>query len=266
MEKALSQHAELLTSVPYALEVEGVCFSYEKTEVLKDVSFRLKQGEFLGIIGPNGGGKTTLVKLMLGLLRPDRGTIKVLGMEPNTASRRVGYVPQSMDLSSSFPISVREVAFMGRLSRARIGKRYTREDEEKVRRVLDKVGMWQHRDKLIGKLSGGQKQRVFIARALATDPEILFLDEPTASVDPEFQVNLYDILEELNKRVTIVVITHDIGVVSSYMKSIACVNKHFIFHEGSHITQEMIDMAYQCPVDLIAHGLPHRVLHTHEET
>jgi zinc transport system ATP-binding protein len=265
MEQALSQNAEPFTSVPYALEVEGVCFSYEKTEVLKDVNFRLKQGEFLGIIGPNGGGKTTLVKLMLGLLHPDRGTIKILGMEPNAASHRVGYVPQSMDLSRSFPISVMEAAFMGRLSRSRIGKRYTREDKEKVRQVLEKVGMWQHRNKLMGKLSGGQKQRVFIARALATDPEILFLDEPTASVDREFQVNLYDILEELNKRVTIVVITHDIGVVSSYMKSIACVNKHFIFHEGSHITQEMIDMAYQCPVDLVAHGLPHRVLRTHEE-
>ena len=154
---------------------------------------------------------------------------------------------------------------MGRLSRSGIGKRYTREDREKARQALEKVGMWAHRHKHIGKLSGGQKQRVFIARALATDPEILFLDEPTASVDPEFQVNLYDILEELNKRVTIVVITHDIGVVSSYMKSIACVNKHFIFHEGSHITQEMIDVAYQCPVELVAHGLPHRVLHTHRE-
>jgi zinc transport system ATP-binding protein len=265
MEQALSPITETMPDVPYALELEKVCFSYEKTEVLKDVSFCLKQGEFLGIIGPNGGGKTTLVKLMLGLLRPERGKIRILGMEPNAASRRVGYVPQSMDLSRSFPISVLEVAFMGRLSRARIGNRYTREDEEKVRQALEKVGMWEHRRKLIGKLSGGQKQRVFIARALATDPEILFLDEPTASIDPEFQVNLYDILEELNKRVTIVVITHDIGVVSSYMKSIACVNKHFIFHEGSQITQKMIDMAYQCPVDLIAHGMPHRVLHTHGE-
>lgn len=265
MEQALSQNADSLTSMPYAMELEGVCFSYEKTEVLKDVSFRLRQGEFLGIIGPNGGGKTTLVRLMLGLLRPDRGKIRILGQEPNAASRRVGYVPQSMDLSRAFPISVMDVALMGRLARARMGKRYTREDEEKVRQVLEKVGMWEHRRKHIGKLSGGQKQRVFIARALATDPEILFLDEPTASVDPEFHVNLYDILEELNKRVTIVVITHDIGVVSSYMKSIACVNKHFIFHEGSHITQDMIDMAYQCPVELVAHGMPHRVLPTHKE-
>jgi zinc transport system ATP-binding protein len=261
----LSQNADSMTSVPYAIEVEKVSFSYEKTEVLKDVNFRLKQGEFLGIIGPNGGGKTTLVKLLLGLLRPDRGRIRILGEEPHAASRRVGYVPQSMDLSRSFPISVKEVALMGRLSRDRIGKRYSREDEDKVRQVLEKVGMWEYRHKLIGKLSGGQKQRVFIARALATDPEVLFLDEPTASIDPEFQVNLYDILQDLNKAVTIVVITHDIGVVSSYMKSIACVNKHFIFHEGSQITQEMIDMAYQCPVDLVAHGMPHRVLHSHGE-
>ncbi len=265
MEQARSQNADPLTSVPYSIEVEDVCFSYEKAEVLKDVSFRLKQGEFLGIIGPNGGGKTTLVRLLLGLLRPDRGKIRILGEEPNAASRRVGYVPQSMDLSRAFPISVMDVALMGRLARARMGVRYTREDEEKVRQVLEKVGMWEHRGKLIGKLSGGQKQRVFIARALATDPEILFLDEPTASVDPEFQVNLYDILEELNRQVTIVVITHDIGVVSSYMKSIACVNKHFIFHEGSHITQDMIDMAYQCPVELVAHGMPHRVLPIHKE-
>ncbi len=265
MEEAVSQNIDKLTSGPYAIELQGVSFSYEKAEVLRDVSFSLKQGEFLGIIGPNGGGKTTLVKLMLGLLRPDRGKIRILGMEPNAASHRVGYVPQSLDLSRSFPISVMDVALMGRLSRSGIGKRYSRADEEKARQVLEKVGMWEHRRKLIGKLSGGQKQRVFIARALATDPEILFLDEPTASVDPEFQVNLYDILEELNKHVTIVVITHDIGVVSSYMKSIACVNKHFIFHEGSHITQDMIDMAYQCPVELVAHGMPHRVLPTHKE-
>ncbi|MFH1122198.1 MAG: ABC transporter ATP-binding protein [Pseudomonadota bacterium] len=249
----------------YAIEFKNVWFSYDKTEVLKDISFSLKQGEFLGIIGPNGGGKTTLLKLMLGLLKPDRGQIRILGEEPNDASHRVGYVPQDTDFSRSFPISVIEVALMGRLSRARIGRRYSKDDREKTRRVLETVGMWEYRHRPIGKLSGGQRQRVFIARALATDPEILFLDEPTASVDPEFQTDLYDFLRELNETVTIVVITHDIGVVSSHMKSIACVNKHFIFHEGGQITQEMIDMAYQCPVDLIAHGLPHRVLHTHEE-
>jgi len=158
-----------------------------------------------------------------------------------------------------------DVALMGRLSTSRIGKRYSREDREKVKAILEKVGMWDYRLSPIGKLSGGQRQRVFIARALVTDPEILFLDEPAASVDPDFQTDLYDFLKELNKDVTIVLITHDIGVVSSHMKSIACVNKHFIFHPDTRISKEMLDMAYQCPVDLIAHGLPHRVLHDHEE-
>jgi zinc transport system ATP-binding protein len=250
---------------PLAIEVEHVWFSYEGSQVLKDVSFVLAQGEFLGIIGPNGGGKTTLLKLLLGILKPDRGGVRVLGEEPHDASRRVGYLPQDTDFVRNFPISVMDVALMGRLVRSRIGRRYTQEDRKKVQAVLEQVGMWEYRHRLIGSLSGGQRQRVFIARALATDPEILFLDEPTASVDAEFQIDLYDFLKELNKEVTIVVITHDIGVVSSHMKSIACVNKHFIFHEGGQITQEMMDMAYRCPVDLIAHGLPHRVLPRHKE-
>ena len=250
---------------PYAIELENVWYSYEKSTILQDVNLCLEQGEFLGIIGPNGGGKTTLLKLMLGVLKPDRGRIRILGQAPHDASHRVGYVPQSTDFNRSFPVSVLDVALMGRLTTSRIGRRYSREDREKVRGILEKVGMWDYCHSPIGKLSGGQRQRVFIARALTTDPEILFLDEPTTSVDPEFQTDLYDFLKELNKEVTIVVITHDIGIVSSYMKSIACVNKHFIFHSDGHISQEMLDMAYQCPVDLIAHGLPHRVLPTHEE-
>lgn len=249
----------------YAIEMEHVWFSYEGNEVLRDVSFSLKKGEFLGIIGPNGGGKTTLLKLMLGILKPDRGRILILGNEPNYVNQRVGYVPQNTNLSARFPISVMDATLMGRLARSRIGRRYSEQDREQVRKVLEKVGVWEHRYRHIGELSGGQRQRVFIARALATEPEILFLDEPTASVDQEFQTDLYDLLEELNRHVTIVVITHDIGVVSRHMKSIACVNRHFIFHEGAQITQEMLDTAYQCPVDLIAHGLPHRVLPTHRE-
>ncbi len=249
----------------FAIEFEDVWFSYEKTPVLQEVSFSLEEGEFLGIIGPNGGGKTTLLKLMLGILKPDRGRIRILGQAPHDASHRVGYVPQGTDFNRSFPVSVLDVALMGRMSTSRIGRRYSKEDREKVKDVLEKVGMWDYRNRLIGKLSGGQRQRVFIARALATNPEILFLDEPTASVDSEFQTDLYDFLKALNREVTIVVISHDIGIISAHMKSIACVNKHFIFHSGAEITQEMLDMAYECPVDLIAHGLPHRVLHSHKE-
>jgi zinc transport system ATP-binding protein len=250
---------------PSVIELEHVWFSYQATPVLADVTFALPRGEFLGIIGPNGGGKTTLLKLMLGLLKPDRGRIRVLGQEPSVASSKVGYVPQDTDFNRNFPISVLDVALMGRLSRSRSGRGYSSEDREKVEQILERVGMLEYRERPIGKLSGGQRQRVFIARALATEPEILFLDEPTASVDRDFKSDLYDILHELNKEVTIVVITHDIGVVSRYMRSIACVNKHFIFHEGDQITQQMIDAAYECPVDLVAHGLPHRVLPSHKE-
>jgi len=202
---------------------------------------------------------------MVGLLKPDRGRIRVLGQEPSVASSKVGYVPQDTDFNRGFPISVMDVALMGRLSRLRRGRGYSKEDREKVEQILERVGMLEYRERPIGRLSGGQRQRVFIARALATEPEILFLDEPTAGVDRDFRTDLYDILRELNQEVTIVVITHDIGVVSRHMRSIACVNRHFIFHEGGMITQEMIDMTYECPVDLIAHGLPHRVLPSHRE-
>lgn len=249
----------------YAIEVDHVWFSYGgKEEVLRDVNLSLKKGEFLGIIGPNGGGKTTLLKLMLGILRPDRGRIRILGQEADKATRRVGYVRQSTDFSRHFPISAMDVALMGRLARSRIGRRYSEEDRSAVRKVLEGVGMWELHNRPIGQLSGGQRQRVLIARALATEPEVLFLDEPAAGVDAGFQIDLYDFLKKLNETVTIVVVTHDIGVVSSHMKSIACVNKNFVFHEGAQITPQMLDMAYQCPVDLIAHGLPHRVLPTHE--
>jgi len=249
----------------HAIEVKDVRFSYDKTLIIEDVNFILEQGDFLGIIGPNGGGKTTLLNLLLGMLKPDRGVIKILGEPPHDARHRVGYVPQNTDFNITFPISVMEIALMGRLYRSRIGRWYSRKDRLKVEEVLEKVGMWDYCHTPIGKLSGGQRQRVFIARALATDPEILFLDEPTASVDPEFEIDLYDFLRELNKRVTIVLITHDIGVISRNVKSTACVNRRLIFHGEGKITAEMINMAYQCPVDLIAHGMPHRVLPAHED-
>src|SRR4030042_2544998 len=161
---------------PSVIDLDHVWFSYQATPVLADVTFALPRGEFLGIIGPNGGGKTTLVKLMLGLLKPDRGRIRVLGQEPSVASSKVGYVPQDTDFNRGFPISVLDVALMGRLSRSRKRRGYSREDREKVEQILERVGMLEYRERPIGKLSGGQRQRVFIARALATEPEILFLD------------------------------------------------------------------------------------------
>jgi len=253
----------MMTTTP-AIEMNGVWFSYDNTPILEDISFTLKQGDFLAMIGPNGGGKTTLLKLLLGLLKPDRGTIKVLGEVPHRARRRVGYVPQNTDFNNTFPISVMDVALMGRLAGSRMGKGFSSGDRPVVEEALHKVGMWDRRHTPIGNLSGGQRQRVLIARALATEPEILFLDEPTAKVDPEFESNIYDFLKELNRQTTIMSITHDVGVISRYVKSVACVNRTLIYHEAPRITQEMLDMAYECPVDLIAHGIPHRVLPHHK--
>jgi len=254
-----------MSTEPYAIEMRDVWFSYERRPVIEGVTFALKQGDFLGIIGPNGGGKTTLLRLMLGILKPQKGLIRILGELPHDAKHRVGYVPQYTNINVTFPISVMEITLMGRLAHCRIGRWYSRQDRQKAEEVLRQVGMWHERHTPIGKLSGGQRQRVFIARALATDPEILFLDEPTSSVDPDFETDLFDFLRELNKKVTIVVVTHDIGAISRNVKSVACVNHSLIFHEEGEITAQMIDMAYECPVDLIAHGMPHRVLSSHEE-
>ena len=247
-----------------AVEMKGVWFAYERMVILEDISFALKQGDFLGMIGPNGGGKTTLLKLLLGILKPGRGIIRVLGEEPHRARRRVGYVPQDTDSNNTFPVSVMDVVLMGRLAISRMGKSFSSKDRPMAEEALRKVGMWNRKDTPIGKLSGGQRQRVLIARALVTEPEILFLDEPTAKVDPEFENNIYEFLKELNRRATIVAITHDVGVISRYVKSVACVNRTLIYHEEAQITNEMLEMAYECPVDLIAHGIPHRVLPHHE--
>jgi len=250
---------------PDAVQVKDVSFSYDRTAILQDITFTLKQGDFLGIIGPNGGGKTTLLKLMLGILAPDKGEIIVLGKAPHDAKHRIGYVPQYTDFNLRFPVSAIDIVLMGRLRRSLIGRPYSRNDRIKAEEALDRVGMGVFRQAHIGELSGGQRQRVFIARALASEPEIFFLDEPTAGIDPNFETDLFSFLKELNKDATIVVVTHDIGVISSNVKSVACVNHTMIFHEQGKITREMIDMAYQCPVDLVAHGFPHRVFPDHRE-
>lgn len=247
------------------IEVEGLWFSYNGRLVLRDVKLSIRHGDFLAVLGPNGSGKTTLLKLLLGILKADRGTIRILGKEPRRVSGRVGYVPQDTSVNKDFPISAMDVTLMGRLGQSWRSHRYSDEDRCLARQALERVGMWDLRDRPIGKLSGGQRQRVFVARALAASPAILFLDEPTASVDREFQTELYEFLKELNDSMTVVVVSHDMSVLSSYVKSVACLNQTLYFHDAAEVTEEMIGMAYHCPVELIAHGLPHRVLRKHED-
>jgi zinc transport system ATP-binding protein len=246
------------------IRFEGVWVEYDGRPVLEDIDLTVRERDFLGIIGPNGGGKTTLLRVLLGLVSPARGRVTVLGRTPNEARRFVGYVPQRVEFDDEFPISVWDVAMMGRLSQRGLLKPYTEADRLMVEEALRQVDMLDHRGRQIGQLSGGERQRVYVARALASAPEILLLDEPTASVDTRVVGGIYEVLEELNRRVTIVLVSHDIGVVSSYVKTIACLNRHLIYHESKEITADMLEAAYQCPVDLIAHGLPHRVLDVHD--
>jgi len=243
--------------------LEDVWVEYQGLAVLESINLSVRELDFVGIIGPNGGGKTTLLKVLLGLVEPARGRVKILGREPRAARRFVGYVPQYTEFDHAFPISVWDVAVMGRLSARGLLRPYTEEDRDAAENALRQVDMLQHRDRRMGELSGGERQRVYVARALAGKPELLLLDEPTASVDTRVVGSIYDVLGELNQRVTILLVSHDIGVVSSYVKTIACLNRRLIYHGSKEITAEMLEAAYHCPVDLIAHGLPHRVLESH---
>ena len=243
--------------------IKDLCFSFNGHLVLKDVNLELAEGDFLALIGPNGGGKTTLLKLMLGLFKPDAGQIRVLGEPPRSVTHRIGYVPQDIHINKKFPISALDVVLMGRLRRVRGRTRHSGNDRQLAEDALYRMEMGEYRNHRIEQLSGGQLQRVFIARALVSEPELLFLDEPTAHLDTDGQSDLYDLLKALNEKITIVMVSHDLTMLSSYVKSVACVNQVVHYHDEAEITDDMVDM-YHCPVELIAHGIPHRVLREHK--
>jgi len=248
-------------SRPLVVELRGVGFSYAGVPVLRDVDFELYEGDFVGIIGPNAGGKTTLLKLVLGLLEPDTGTIRVFGRSPREARGMVGYVPQYARFDRSFPIRVRKAVAMGTLGRG--GGGADGDPEEAVRRALERVELEGVADRQIGQLSGGQLQRVLIARALVSNPRLLLLDEPTSSVDTRIGRSVHELLEELSAEITIVLVSHDIGVISRHVGTIACLNVEMHYHRSRELTPDMMEAAYGCPVDLLAHGHPHRVLEPH---
>lgn len=245
------------------ISIEHMWAGYDGEPVLEDINLTVYEQDFIGLVGPNGGGKTTLVKVMLGLLMPLRGKVSVMNSPVQEGRRHIGYVPQIADFDRGFPISVWDVARMGRLGKRGLLRRYTSKDNDIVAQALRQVDMLDLCQRPIGELSGGQRQRTYIARALATQPKILLLDEPTASVDPRVKSSIYELLQELNDHVTILLISHDMGAVSSAVKSVGCLNRHLFYHGDEQLTPKMLELAYQCPVDLIAHGVPHRVYSPH---
>jgi len=246
------------------IDVRDVWVRYGEIPALESIHLVVARHDFLGIIGPNGGGKSTLLRVVLGLITPDSGTVTVLGEPPERSRRFVGYVAQRPALDCDFPASVRDVVLMGRYGLRGLFKRYGSTDVEAAEKALDRVGMLDARRKQIGRLSGGEQQRVFIARALVGEPQLLLLDEPLASVDPAMQSGLYDLLDDLRHSLTVVMVSHDIGAISVHVDSIACLNRKLFYHGSRELSPAILEATYQCPVQLIAHGpVPHRVLKEH---
>lgn len=206
-----------------AVNLSHLSFSYQETSVLKDISFDIAEGQFVGIIGPNGGGKTTLLKLVLGFIRPDAGTISVFGRSPADARQYMAYVPQSLRFDKQFPISVEELVLEGRLSRLPWYGCYSREDKRAAMHALEKVGLADLSRRPFGSLSGGQAQRALIARALASEPRLLLLDEPTASVDAQAEAEIYSILKQLQGSITILMVTHNLQAAIELVDKVICV-------------------------------------------
>jgi len=236
---------------------------FNDTPVLEDVTFSAKQEDFIALIGPNGGGKTTLLKIILGLLKPDKGEVEVFGKAPDQGRKSIGYLPQYSFVDLNFPINVFDVVLIGRYQG--MGKRYSKDDRDSALNALKTVGMLEYKNRQIGELSSGQLQRVYIARAIARDPKLLLLDEPTASIDPEMQQSFYELLSKLKKKMAVILVTHDISVVSVYVDSVACLNRQLFYHGSSEAALKKLEQVYGCPIELLAHGVPHRVLKKHQK-
>jgi len=246
------------------IEVEDLWFSRNGEVILEGINLRVFQGDFYAIIGPNGGGKTTLLRAILGLIPPDRGTIRILGGLPREKRHLLGYVPQLRTFDFTYPISVRGMVLSGLLGQKKgIIKTFNTEDIGLADKALLTMGIGHLANRVIRNLSGGEQQRVVIARALVGNPKVLLLDEPTVFVDTPTEMQFFDILGTLARSMTIVLVTHDIGVIVSHVTKVACLNRRLYTHDSRELTEDMIQGAYKCPVDIIAHGHPHRVLRSH---
>jgi zinc transport system ATP-binding protein len=236
--------------------------SYGTNIVLQDVNFRVNESDFIGVIGPNGGGKTTLLKIILGLLKPVKGTM--VFNEELINGNSIGYLPQMSTGDINYPVTVTDIILSGLMIRKSVFSGMSSSDKIKANTVIDELGLSGMSKSTLNELSGGQMQRVFLGRAIIGDPRLLLLDEPGNFVDTTFENDFYEKLKDLNKRMAILMVSHDVGTISSHIKSFACVNKSLHYHPSHEITNEDL-LAYGCPIQLVTHGdVPHTVLKYHK--
>lgn len=249
-----------------AIEIENLSVFYNDVCALDNINLTVFEKDFLGIIGPNGGGKSTLLKVILGLIKQSFGSVKIYGHSSASSVVPIGYVPQFSSFDRNYPINVQDTVLTGCMfNRNPFFLKITDKDKMITKNMLEKLGIYELRKRQIGNLSGGQLQRVLIARALVSNPKILFLDEPTSSIDTNAQNEILGLLKELNKTMTIVMVTHDMGAISSNVQSLACLNTRLYYHGNPELDKNVIEHLYGCSIDLLAHGVPHRVLGMHEE-
>lgn len=242
------------------IEIKNLSAGYDDRNVLRDINLAVYERDFLGIIGPNGGGKTTLIKCILGLLKPTGG-------EMLFRTTSLGYLPQYSSIDRKFPISVEEVILSGLSVQKSLTSRFTPEQKEKGKQIIARMGLEGLEHRAIGELSGGQLQRALLGRAIISDPAVLILDEPSTYIDKRFEARLYQLLAEINKDCAIILVSHDIGTVLQQVKSIACVNETLDYHPDAGVTTEWLERNFNCPIELLGHGtLPHRVLGEHHHS
>jgi zinc transport system ATP-binding protein len=236
-----------------AVDIRGLWFSYDSTPVLQNVNLSIAAGQKVCMVGPNGGGKTTLVKLILGLLRPTRGQVRVLGGQPSAERKRVGYAPQHAAFDPKFPVSVTDVVLMGRIGRTSVLGPYRRADRHAAGEALQAVGLADLGKRAFSDLSGGQRQRVLIARAIVSSPELLLMDEPTANLDIGVEADFHELLEQLSEKLTLVMVSHDVGFVSQLVDKVVCVHGQVAVHPTAELTGELMNDLYGHDVMLVRH-------------
>lgn len=245
------------------IELKSVIAGYDDQVILKNVNLTIYERDFIGVIGPNGGGKTTLMKVIIGLLPPMSGKV-INHVSSENRPKPIGFLPQVHRTDKMFPISVLDVVLSGLADSKRLFRRFTKKEVNAARTLLDDMGIGELHKKNIGELSGGQMQRVFLCRAIIGNPRLLILDEPNTYVDNQFESDLYKILRKLNELMAIIMVSHDVGTITYYVKTIACVNRELHYHESNIISQEQLD-SYNCPIQIIAHGqVPHTILGEHQ--